>query len=209
MRIGSQRGLFTLQRKVQVGVTEALEPNFVWQDWRPDVFVEVTVKRGKEFFDPNGNKRINEDVWQFRTRYDEVLGVDAAMQIVHEGNVYDIKAILPDGQYHRDCVIEATLQDGALGGRPLSVAITGIIGTGVVGNTYAGLQIEASGGVGPYSFIAESGSLPPGLTLSASGVISGTPTLAGTFPLSVDVVDGNGDTDTLPTFNLVVEEAAP
>lgn len=207
MRIGSQRGLFTLQRKVQVGVTEALEPNWVWQDWRPDVFVEVTVKRGKEFFDPNGNRRINEDVWQFRTRYDEVLGVDAAMQIVHENNVYDIKAILPDGQFHRDCVIEATLQDGFLGGRPLSAAITSKIEKGIVGEAYAGLQIEASGGVEPYSFIAESGSLPPGLTLSASGLISGTPTLAGSFSVSVDVVDGNDNIDTLPAFNLVIEEA--
>lgn len=207
MRIGSQRGLFTLQRKVQVGVTEAFEPNWVWQDWRPDVFVEVTVKRGKEFFDPNGNRRINEDVWQFRTRYDEVLGVDAAMQIVHENNVYDIKAILPDGQYHRDCVIEATLQDGALGGKPLTVAITSIIEAGVVGEAYAGLEIEASDGTAPYSFIAESGSLPPGLTLSASGLISGTPTLAGSFPVSVDVVDGNGDIATLPAFTIVIEEA--
>lgn len=207
MRIGSQRGLFTLQRKVQVGVTEALEPNWVWQDWRPDVFVEVTVKRGKEWFDPNGNKRLSEDVWQFRTRYDEVFGIDAAMQIVHENNVYDIKAILPDGQFHRDCVIEATLQDGVLGGRPLSAAITSTIVKGIVGEAYAGLQIEASGGVEPYSFIAESGSLPPGLTLSASGLISGTPTLVGSFSVSVDVVDGNDNIDTLPAFNLVIEEA--
>lgn len=207
MRIGSQRNLFTLQRRVQVGLTVAFEPNWVWQDWRPDIFCEVTVKRGKEWFDPNGNKRLSEDVWQFRTRYDEVLGISADMQIVHENNVYDIKALLPDGQYQRDIVIEATLQDGAVGGRALTAAITSFIEPGIVGEGYTGLQIEAAGGRAPYSFVVESGSLPPGLAINASGLISGTPTVAGTYPVSVDVVDADGAHDTLPTFNIVIEDA--
>lgn len=207
MRIGSQRGIFTLQRRVQVGVTASNEPNFVWTDWRPEIFCEVTVKRGKEWFNPTGNVRLSEDVWQFRTRYDEVLGIDASMRIFHENNYYDIKAILPDGQYHRDCIIEATLQDGALGGKPLMVAITRFIDPGIVGEEYIGLQIDVSGGTAPYTFIAESGSLPPGLALSASGLISGAPIVAGTFPVSMDVVDADGSRETLPTFNLVIEEA--
>ena len=207
MRIGSQRNLFTLQRRVQVGVTVALEPNWVWQDWRPDIFCEVTVKRGKEWFDPNGNKRLSEDVWQFRTRYDEVLGISADMQIVHENNVYDIKALLPDGQYHRDIIIEATLQDGAVGGEALTAAITSFIETGIVGDVYAGLQIEAVGGRTPYSFVVESGCLPPGLAIDATGLISGTPTVAGVYPVSVDVVDADGARDTLPTFNIEIEDA--
>src|SRR3546814_2213389 len=81
-------------------------------DWSSDVC-------SSDLFDPVGRKRYSEDIWQFRTRYDEVKGLDATMKIFHEGNTYDIKAILPDGQSRWDCVIEATVQDGALGGKPL------------------------------------------------------------------------------------------
>ncbi|WPE19958.1 putative Ig domain-containing protein [Shinella zoogloeoides] len=204
MRIGSQRCLFTVMRRVQVGVTRSNEPNFVWQDWRPDVFGEVAVKRGKEQFDPVGKKRYAEDVWQFRTRYDEVAGIDATMKVSHEGNVYDIKAILPDGQRHIDCLIEATLQDGTLGGKPVTIAITGAIEPGIVGQAYPGLKISVAGGMAPYSFIVESGAIPPGLELGTNGELAGTPTQAGTYSISLDVVDANGAHESFPTFELVI-----
>jgi hypothetical protein len=208
MRIGSQRNLMTVQRRVQVGTNEANEPNFVWQDWRPDVFCEVHVKRGKEQFDPIGKKRYSEDVWQFRTRYDEVRGLDAAMKIAHEGNIYDIKAILPDAQRQWDCIIEATVQDGGLGGKTLTVAITVLIADGIVGELYDPLPIDVSGGVAPYVFVAESGMMVPGLAIDpSSGEITGTPTFAGSFPVSVQITDASGAIETLPTFNILVEDA--
>ena len=40
--------------------------------------------------------------------------------------------------------------------------------------------ISATGGTAPYSFALASGSLPVGLTLSSGGLLSGTPTIAGT-----------------------------
>jgi len=42
-------------------------------------------------------------------------------------------------------------------------------------------------GAGTYTFSLSSGSLPPGTQLSAGGVLSGTPTAAGTFPIVVKV----------------------
>ena len=41
-------------------------------------------------------------------------------------------------------------------------------------------SLVASGGITPYTWALASGTLPAGLTLSSSGVISGTPTAAGT-----------------------------
>ena len=49
--------------------------------------------------------------------------------------------------------------------------------------------LTASGGATPYAWSVISGSLPAGLTLSAAGVISGTPTTEGTSNFTVQVTD--------------------
>ncbi len=51
--------------------------------------------------------------------------------------------------------------------------------------------LAASGGIAPlkWSLAAGSGPLPTGLTLSAAGVLSGTPTATGTFSFTVQVAD--------------------
>ncbi|HZR23559.1 MAG TPA: IPTL-CTERM sorting domain-containing protein [Vicinamibacterales bacterium] len=51
--------------------------------------------------------------------------------------------------------------------------------------------ISASGGTTPYTFTT-TGPLPAGLTLSAAGVLAGTPTAAGTFPFTIRGTDGAG-----------------
>ena len=50
-------------------------------------------------------------------------------------------------------------------------------------------QMVASGGVGGLTWSVSSGSLPPGLTLSTSGVISGTPTTTGSYAFTVTLID--------------------
>jgi len=57
--------------------------------------------------------------------------------------------------------------------------------------------LAATGGTPPYSWAIISGSLPPGLTLNSStGVISGTPTGAGTYSFTVQVTDATSATAT-------------
>jgi sugar lactone lactonase YvrE len=60
--------------------------------------------------------------------------------------------------------------------------------TPVIGTAY-NVSLSASGGTGPYTFTVSSGSLPTGLSLSAGGVLSGTPTASGTFNFTVQAQD--------------------
>lgn len=73
---------------------------------------------------------------------------------------------------------------------PGVVSITpSTIPNGMVGLSYS-TTITASGGLSPYAFSVSSGSLPTGLTLGASsGILSGTPTTAGTNTFTVQVAD--------------------
>src|SRR5205823_1149512 len=66
---------------------------------------------------------------------------------------------------------------------------------GTAGTAYSGQTLTASGGTAPYTFAVISGSLPSGLILSA-GVISGTPTSAGSSTFTVTATDANGCTGT-------------
>jgi hypothetical protein len=50
--------------------------------------------------------------------------------------------------------------------------------------------LEAAGGTSPYTFsVRAGGNLPPGLTLSPGGLLSGTPTTAGNFTFTIQVTD--------------------
>ncbi len=81
---------------------------------------------------------------------------------------------------------------------------------GAVGVLYPDQTITANGGSGSYAFDLFSGSLPPGLTLSPGGLLSGTPTLAGTFPFTVRATD-NADNSIIGTQNytIIITDAVP
>jgi hypothetical protein len=69
------------------------------------------------------------------------------------------------------------------------VVTTSALPGGTVGAAYSA-SLEASGGKSPYAWSLATGSLPPGLTLSAStGEISGSPTTVGTYAFTVRVSD--------------------
>lgn len=72
--------------------------------------------------------------------------------------------------------------------------------------------LSASGGVTPYSdWRVTDGALPTGVTLSSSGMISGTPQAFGEFDFMVAVTDaatGEGPYDATASFTLVVQAPA-
>ena len=53
-------------------------------------------------------------------------------------------------------------------------------------------SLSQTGALGAPTYAVTAGALPPGLTLSASGAISGTPTATGTFNFTVTVSDNSG-----------------
>ncbi len=56
--------------------------------------------------------------------------------------------------------------------------------------------LTPSAGVSPFTFDLTGGALPDGITLSSDGVVSGTPSVSGSFNLTVTVTDANGCTGT-------------
>lgn len=63
--------------------------------------------------------------------------------------------------------------------------------TPVVGVAYS-QTVTANGGVPGYTFSVSGGTLPPGLSLSPGGTLSGTPLAAGGYSFSIQAIDTNG-----------------
>jgi len=74
--------------------------------------------------------------------------------------------------------------------------------TGTVDVAYMPYTFTASNGVQPLVW-SETPPLTMGLTLSAQGVLSGTPTAAGQFPITLNVVDAAGRPGTAPFPTIV------
>ncbi len=70
---------------------------------------------------------------------------------------------------------------------PLTLA-PGALPNGTAGTAYSH-ALSASGGMAPYTFSLSTGTLPAGLSLTTAGLISGTPSQAGTFNFMVGVTD--------------------
>jgi hypothetical protein len=101
--------------------------------------------------------------------------------------------------------VQVTDSSGAKATMPLSIVIaspqllvtTSSLPNGTVGTAYQ-QTLAASGGTGGYNWAASAGSLPAGLSLSAAGSITGTPSAAGTSNFTVQVTDSSGAKATLP-----------
>ncbi len=74
----------------------------------------------------------------------------------------------------------------------------------------AGNYTFTQSGVGTHTpaTFATASTLPTGVTLTTAGVLTGTPTQTGTFPVIVTVTDANGCTGTSSTYNLAVNPVA-
>ncbi len=73
-------------------------------------------------------------------------------------------------------------------GVPTISVSPGSVANGTVGTSYT-QTLTGSGGTSPYTFSVTAGALPPGLSLTAGGSLSGTPTAGGTFNFTATATD--------------------
>lgn len=107
-------------------------------------------------------------------------------------------------------VVEVNGTDSSTALAPLSLTITDELAVttnspltpGVINAAYS-LQLASVGGIGPNTW-SSTGSLPAGLTVNSAGLLSGTPTTAGTFSFTATVTDSlttTADKDLTLTIN--------
>ena len=115
-----------------------------------------------------------------------------------------INVAVSDGATTTNRSITLTVNDAGL---PLSISTTSLA-SGTVGVAYS-QALAATGGITPYTWSVISGSLPAGLSLNtATGVISGTPTAAGSSSFTVRVSDANATTANR-SLTLTINAALP
>jgi uncharacterized delta-60 repeat protein len=78
---------------------------------------------------------------------------------------------------------------------PVAITTT-TLANGTVNQQDYSQIISVTGGSGTYTFSQAGGTLPPGLTLSSTGVLAGTPTTAGGFTFTVTAMDSLGASGT-------------
>ncbi|MBO9680115.1 MAG: IPTL-CTERM sorting domain-containing protein [Acidovorax sp.] len=97
-------------------------------------------------------------------------------------------------------MLSLTVSPPAIGLSPASLPAASV-GTGY------GLALSATGGTAPYTFRLLSGGWPNGMALSGSGALSGTPTSAGAFTVTVQATDSRGFTGSR-TYSLAANAPA-
>jgi uncharacterized repeat protein (TIGR02543 family) len=106
---------------------------------------------------------------------------------VISGNTVNF-SITDGGLGDDDLTADGSITDPGAAGSPL-LAISGTPGSGQVGSSYSA-TLTPSNGSGPYNWSMASGGLPNGVVLNAgTGQLSGTPTQAGSFNFTVQLVD--------------------
>jgi uncharacterized protein (TIGR03437 family) len=113
--------------------------------------------------------------------------------------------------------ISATDANGCTGSRGYTLAVNNptcpsitvnpaSFPAGTIGAAY-NQSFTATGGAAPYAFSILNGALPPGLSLSSSGALTGTPTTRGNYVFQAGATDANGCTGTR-SYTLVINNPA-
>ena len=72
------------------------------------------------------------------------------------------------------------------------ISLDSTLVAGTVFRSYSDRIFVTGGGTAPYHFSVASGALPPGVLLDATGALSGTPSIPGTYHFQITVADSSG-----------------
>ena len=95
-----------------------------------------------------------------------------------------------------------------LGACPVITVEPDTLSDGQIRGVYGPVTFTASGGTEPYTFSVLPGTLPPGLTLTPEGVLSGTATTAGSYTFTITATDANG-CEGGQTYDVVIAPTIP
>src|SRR6185436_408580 len=90
---------------------------------------------------------------------------------------------------------------------PMNITTSSPLPDGAVGVAYS-QTLAVTGGTSPYTWSVSAGALPSGLNLNGAGVVSGTPTVSGTFSFTARVLDSGG-LSAQSALSLSVNNTAP
>ncbi|MDH5822689.1 putative Ig domain-containing protein [Luteimonas sp. RD2P54] len=116
------------------------------------------------------------------------------------------------GTYSFSVLVEDNVGDSTVKGytgtvQDPSLTLTPATGTATQGVAFS-QALATSGGVAPYSYLLETGTLPAGISISSAGVVSGTTAAAvGSYPVTLRVTDsstGSGQYFELESYTLEV-----
>lgn len=138
--------------------------------------------------------------WAYPYEYDKEFISELTSPVIHDNQsrvlMPRLEVIMDTGQE------EAEIRDWVIDQPALS--ITGDLPNAFV-NDNVSYAYAIAGGVPSYVCSILSGSLPVGTSLSSSGVVSGTYASEGSFSWVVQVVDGDGNTATVPDSAVITQ----
>lgn len=119
---------------------------------------------------------------------------------------YDATVSITDASRPTPLTVSVSLKLPVLA-PPVSIT-TGSLAGGTLGTAYSA-TLSATGGTAPYTWTVTAGSLPAGLTLATSGLLSGTPTSAGTSTFTVTAADASSPSQSTTRQLTLVVTSAP
>jgi subtilisin family serine protease len=155
----------------------------------PDTVVSGTVTVLVSASDAGGVSRVELDVDGTRLARDTIAPYSFAWDTstVADGrHILVARAVDAAGNVATSSPVVVVVENIA----PLAITTTRLPAA-TVGLSYRSV-LGATGGIPPYTWSRVGGSLPPGLTLSAAGVLSGTPTGSGQFTFRIRVASSGG-----------------
>ncbi len=139
-----------------------------------------------------------------------MTGTSYADTLVNAGRwFYQVKAVRLEpsggGSFYNASLAAQQSIDLTSGPEALVISTNNVLPSA---NRYTGYKAEltAAGGTPVYTWSTNTNALPAGLTLSASGILSGTPLTNGTFIFTANVTDALGQTSQAQMSLIVSEE---